>query len=51
MITTRFSPPAAAEEIKADVPAAKLWHYDGGHFMLDEFSRDVAANIIKIFGN
>ena len=40
---------AAAEDIKSDVPAAKLYYYGGGHFMLDEFSREVAANIIKTF--
>ena len=40
---------SAAEDIKADVPQAELHYYDGGHFMLDEFSRDVADDIVKTF--
>jgi pimeloyl-ACP methyl ester carboxylesterase len=43
--------PLAAEDIKADVPAADLHYYDGGHFMLDEFSRDAAAEIVKTFAD
>ena len=43
--------PAAAKDIKSDVPAAKLYNYDGGHFMLDEFSREVAGKIIKTFSD
>jgi pimeloyl-ACP methyl ester carboxylesterase len=39
----------AAEDIKADVPAAKLYYYDGGHFVLDEFSKEVAARIVRSF--
>jgi hypothetical protein len=41
--------PAAAAAIKADVPSAELHDYDGGHFVLDEFSKEIAANIIRAF--
>jgi pimeloyl-ACP methyl ester carboxylesterase len=43
--------PTAAEEIKSDVPNAKLYYYDGGHFVLDEFSNEIATNIIRTFAH
>jgi pimeloyl-ACP methyl ester carboxylesterase len=41
--------PGSAQDIKADVPSAKLYYYDGGHFVLDEFSGEIASRIIQVF--
>ena len=41
--------PSAPEAIKQAVPTAELRYFDGGHFMLDEYSDEVAAAIIETF--
>jgi pimeloyl-ACP methyl ester carboxylesterase len=41
--------PAAAEVVKRVVPAADLRYFDGGHFVLDEYSDAIAKAIIETF--
>jgi len=41
--------PAAAELIKQILPAAELRYFDGGHFVLDEYSGAIAEAIIGTF--
>jgi len=41
--------PAAAEFLKQAVPTADLRYFDGGHFVLDEYSDAIAAAIIETF--
>jgi len=41
--------PAAAESVKQTVPTAELRHFDGGHFVLDEYADAVAEAIIETF--
>ncbi|MGD0291822.1 MAG: alpha/beta hydrolase [Candidatus Binataceae bacterium] len=41
--------PAAAEFVKQLVPAADLRYFDGGHFVLDEYSVAIAEAIIETF--
>ena len=43
--------PAAAEYVKQVVPAAEMHYFDGGHFVLDEFSEPIAEAIIKTFSH
>jgi pimeloyl-ACP methyl ester carboxylesterase len=44
-----FFVPAGAEAYKRDIPDAKLVWLDGGHFILDEYARDVAREIGSFF--
>jgi pimeloyl-ACP methyl ester carboxylesterase len=44
-----FIPPGARAYL-ADLPAAKLVWLDGGHFVLDEYMPQVAAEIKAVFG-
>lgn len=41
--------PAAAEFVKQVVPTADLRHFDGGHFVLDEYAEPIAEAIIETF--
>jgi pimeloyl-ACP methyl ester carboxylesterase len=41
--------PAAAEFVKQVVPGADVHFFDGGHFVLDEYTDEVAEAIIKTF--
>ena len=41
--------PVAAELIKQALPAADLRYFDGGHFVLDEYSDAIAEAIIGTF--
>ena len=41
--------PAAAEFVKQVVPKADLRYFDGGHFVLDEYSEPIAEAIIETF--
>jgi pimeloyl-ACP methyl ester carboxylesterase len=41
--------PVAAELIKRALPAAELRYFDGGHFVLDEYSDAIAEAIIGTF--
>ncbi len=41
--------PAAAEFVKQLVPAAELHYFDGGHFVLDEYSDAIAQAIVEAF--
>ena len=41
--------PVAAEFIKQVLPAAELRYFDGGHFVLDEYSDAIAKAIIETF--
>lgn len=41
---------AAADAIKRDNPTADVHLFNGGHFVLDEFSPDIARMIIQTFG-
>ena len=43
--------PAAAEYVKEVVPSAEVHYFDGGHFVLDEFSEPIAEAIIKTFSH
>ncbi len=45
-----FFVPAGAEAFKADLPDAKLVWLDAGHFVLDENTPQVAAEIKSMFG-
>jgi pimeloyl-ACP methyl ester carboxylesterase len=45
-----FFPLAAAEAIKKDVPSAKLVAYNTSHLALEEYHREIAANIIAFIG-
>jgi pimeloyl-ACP methyl ester carboxylesterase len=42
--------PANAELVKQDVSAAEVRYFDGGHFVLDEYSAEIAQAIIETFG-
>jgi pimeloyl-ACP methyl ester carboxylesterase len=41
--------PANAELVKQDVPTAEVRYFDGGHFVLDEYSDAIAEAIIESF--
>jgi len=41
--------PAAAEFMKQVLPAADLRYFDGGHYVLDEYSNEIADAIIEKF--
>jgi pimeloyl-ACP methyl ester carboxylesterase len=41
--------PTAPEIVKQAVPKARLFYFDGGHFMLDEYTDEVAEAIIETF--
>ena len=41
--------PTNAESVKQAVPMAEVRYFDGGHFMLDEYSDAVAEAIIETF--
>jgi pimeloyl-ACP methyl ester carboxylesterase len=41
--------PANAELVKRNVPTAELRYFDGGHFVLDEYSDAIAEAIIETF--
>ncbi len=41
--------PVAAEFIKQVLPAAELRYFDGGHFVLDEYSDAIAEEILEAF--
>ena len=43
--------PAAAEFVKRIVPAADLRYFDGGHFVLDEYTDAIAEVIIETFSH
>jgi pimeloyl-ACP methyl ester carboxylesterase len=41
--------PANAELVKQDVPTAEVRYFDGGHFVLDEYSDAIADAIVETF--
>ena len=41
--------PAAAEFVKQAVPTAEVHYFDGGHFVLDEYTDAIAEAIIETF--
>jgi pimeloyl-ACP methyl ester carboxylesterase len=41
--------PAASEAVKQAVPTADSRYFDGGHFVLDEYSDEIAEAIIETF--
>ena len=41
--------PANAELVKRNVPTAEVRYFDGGHFVLDEYSDAIAEAIIETF--
>ncbi len=41
--------PVNAELVKQDVPAAAVRYFDGGHFVLDEYSEEIAEVIVATF--
>jgi hypothetical protein len=41
--------PAAAEFVKQVVPTAELRYFDGGHFVLDQYTDAIAEAIIETF--
>ena len=43
--------PAAAEFVKQVVPAANLRYFDGGHYVLDEYTDAIAEAIIDTFSH
>jgi pimeloyl-ACP methyl ester carboxylesterase len=41
--------PAAPEALKRALPMAKLYYFDGSHYLLDEYAEAIADAIIKTF--
>jgi hypothetical protein len=41
--------PVNAELVKQNIPATAVRYFDGGHFVLDEYSEEIAEVIIETF--